>query len=86
MWFRDMGILWVPDFESLKRAIETDAQVDEIFVVAPGSQTIWAFARLPAMRVIVDWDLCESNAQCVRTCPEIFFVNDEDRLVIRPTA
>jgi ferredoxin len=35
------------------------------------------------MRIVVDRDLCESNARCVRACPEVFCVNDEDRLVIR---
>ena len=34
------------------------------------------------MRIVVDRDLCESNARCVRACPEVFRVNDEDRLVI----
>jgi len=34
------------------------------------------------MRIVVDRDLCESNARCVRECPEVFCVNDEDRLLI----
>ena len=34
------------------------------------------------MRVIVDWDLCESNALCMRECPEVFEVRDDDNLYI----
>lgn len=32
------------------------------------------------MKVKVDWDLCESNALCMRAAPEIFKVDDEDML------
>ena len=32
------------------------------------------------MRVIVDRDLCESNAVCMRLVPEVFVVGDDDRL------
>ena len=34
------------------------------------------------MRVIVDWDLCESNALCMRMAPEVFEVRDDDNLYI----
>jgi ferredoxin len=34
------------------------------------------------MRVIVDRDLCESNGLCVAACPEVFELDDEDRLVV----
>lgn len=34
------------------------------------------------MRVQVDLDLCESNAQCMAVCPEVFQVNEQDELVI----
>jgi len=34
------------------------------------------------MRVIVDWDLCESNALCMREAPEVFEVRDDDNLYI----
>jgi ferredoxin len=32
------------------------------------------------MKVKVDWDLCESNAMCVRAAPEIFKVDEHDVL------
>ena len=41
------------------------------------------------MRVIVDRTLCESNAVCARLVPEVFVVDDDDRLQIvqeRPPA
>jgi ferredoxin len=31
------------------------------------------------MRVVVDLDLCEGNMQCMRVCPEVFEVRDDDR-------
>lgn len=35
-----------------------------------------------AVRVVVDWELCESNALCVEACPEVFRVDDDDNLQI----
>jgi ferredoxin len=34
------------------------------------------------MRVIVNYDLCEANAVCVRTCPEVFRLGEDDALTI----
>jgi ferredoxin len=34
------------------------------------------------MRVVVDFDLCESNALCMATVPEVFEVRDDDFLYI----
>ena len=34
------------------------------------------------MRVLVDRDLCESNAVCMRLVPEVFQVRDDDRLYV----
>lgn len=34
------------------------------------------------MRVVVDFDLCESNALCMETAPEVFEVRDDDFLYI----
>jgi ferredoxin len=31
-------------------------------------------------RLVVDRDLCESNAVCVRTAPELFVIDDDDKL------
>lgn len=35
------------------------------------------------MRVRVDHALCESNAVCVRLAPEVFEVDDDDRLRLK---
>ena len=40
------------------------------------------------MRIVVDYDLCEANARCMNTAPEIFQVGDDDRLrllVVEPS-
>jgi len=41
-------------------------------------------------RVVVDFDLCESNAVCMAVAPEVFDQNDDDGVVIllaeHPTA
>ncbi len=34
------------------------------------------------MRVVVDYDLCESNALCMAAAPEVFEVRDDDFLYI----
>ncbi len=34
------------------------------------------------MRVVVDFNLCESNALCVGAAPEVFEVRDDDRLYL----
>jgi ferredoxin len=34
------------------------------------------------MRVVVDFDLCESNAVCMGIAPEIFEVRDDDFLYV----
>jgi ferredoxin len=35
------------------------------------------------MRVVVNRDLCESNAVCARLVPEVFEVDDDDRLQLK---
>jgi len=35
-----------------------------------------------AMRVVVDYDLCESNAVCMGIAPKIFEVRDDDNLYV----
>ena len=36
---------------------------------------------MPTMRIVVDRDLCESNAVCERLAPTVFRINpDEDRM------
>ncbi|MCX2931740.1 ferredoxin [Mycobacterium sp. CVI_P3] len=34
------------------------------------------------MRVIVNWDLCESNALCEAAAPNVFTVGDDDQLTV----
>lgn len=34
------------------------------------------------MRVVVDFDLCESNAVCMQIAPEVFEVRDDDFLYV----
>ena len=34
------------------------------------------------MKVVVDYDLCESNALCMEAAPEVFEVRDDDFLYI----
>ena len=32
------------------------------------------------MKILVDYDLCEANAVCMKVCPEVFSVDDNDNL------
>ena len=34
------------------------------------------------MRIVVDFDLCESNALCMAAAPEVFEVRDDDFLYV----
>ncbi|MAG31122.1 MAG: ferredoxin [Deltaproteobacteria bacterium] len=34
------------------------------------------------MKVIVDYDLCEANEVCQRSCPEVFRVEEDDTLTL----
>jgi ferredoxin len=34
------------------------------------------------MRVVVDWESCESNALCMAAAPEVFEVRDDDLLYV----
>lgn len=34
------------------------------------------------MRVVVDYELCESNGLCMAVAPEVFEVRDDDNLYI----
>ena len=38
--------------------------------------------RNGAMKVVVDYDLCEANALCMDCCPEVFRVEEDDTLTI----
>ena len=32
------------------------------------------------MRIVIDWDLCESNAVCMGIAPDVFEVREDDLL------
>ena len=32
------------------------------------------------MKIVVDYDLCEANAVCMKVCPEVFRVDENDML------
>jgi ferredoxin len=34
------------------------------------------------MKIIVDYDLCEANAVCMDCCPEVFRVEEDDKLTL----
>jgi ferredoxin len=34
------------------------------------------------MKIVVDYDLCESNALCVKAAPEVFEVREDDNLYL----
>ncbi len=42
----------------------------------------WDATQEEAMRVVVDYDLCESNAVCMAVMPEVFEVRDDDFLYV----
>jgi ferredoxin len=32
------------------------------------------------MKIVVDFDRCEGNAVCMKVCPEVFEVDEDDRV------
>ena len=34
------------------------------------------------MKIVIDYDLCESNAVCMNVCPECFRVEEDDTLTV----
>ncbi len=34
------------------------------------------------MKVVVDYDLCEANALCMKAAPEVFRVEEDDSLTV----
>jgi ferredoxin len=38
---------------------------------------------MSSLRIVVDRDLCEANGECMRAAPEVFFVDDNDKLVLK---
>ena len=35
------------------------------------------------MKIVVDFDLCEANAVCMKVCPEVFEVDENDYLIVK---
>jgi len=38
---------------------------------------------MASLRIVVDRDLCEANGECMRAAPEVFFVDDNDKLTLK---
>ncbi|HMI89322.1 MAG TPA: ferredoxin [Polyangiaceae bacterium] len=38
---------------------------------------------MTSLRIVVDRDLCEANGECMRAAPEVFFVDENDKLVVK---
>lgn len=38
---------------------------------------------MASLRVVVDFDLCEANGECVRAAPEVFSLDDKDQLTVK---
>lgn len=34
------------------------------------------------MKILIDYDLCEGNAVCMKVAPEVFTVGDDDRAAL----
>ncbi len=34
------------------------------------------------MKAVVDYELCEANSHCMRSCPEVFRVEEDDTLTV----
>ena len=48
---------------------------------ALSTRRIWG-RYIGVMRIVVDFDLCESNALCMAAAPEVFEVRDDDFLYV----
>ena len=42
----------------------------------------WMTGEEKAMKIVIDYDLCEANAVCMDVCPECFRVEEDDTLTI----
>jgi len=38
---------------------------------------------MASLRIVVDRDLCEANGECMRAAPEVFLVDDNDKLIVK---
>jgi ferredoxin len=58
------------------------ARVGSAEQAEPGRPTAAPSEGESSMRVVVDFDLCESNAVCMGIAPEVFEVRDDDFLYV----
>jgi ferredoxin len=77
---------WGSHAEPVGDDTSTEPPAEMAFAVRNESGRRWPewnpFCTLGPMRVIVDWELCESNALCMAAAPEVFEVRDDDRLYV----
>ena len=38
---------------------------------------------MATLKIFVDRDLCEANGECMRAAPEVFLVDDNDKLIVK---
>ena len=38
---------------------------------------------MASLKIVVDRDLCEANGECMRAAPEVFLVDDNDKLIVK---
>ena len=37
---------------------------------------------MSTLKIVVDWELCESNGLCVEAAPKVFALGDDDSLIV----
>ncbi len=51
--------------------------------IFPSGLSIQGAEKVTPIKIIVDWDLCESNFQCNEACPDLFQIDEaNDELVV----
>ena len=51
--------------------------------IFPGGSSRQRAEAVTAIKIIVDWDLCEANFQCNEACPDLFQVDEvNDALIV----
>ena len=46
----------------------------------PGNGRVGAGGTVKTLKVVVDYELCEANGLCMEAAPEVFELDDEDKL------
>jgi ferredoxin len=68
--------LWYPSGKESANVIFTEGSLVRRLVLPA------ALTTLLAVRVVVDYGRCESNALCMAAAPEVFEVRDDDQLYL----